>query len=164
MSKVTKLAERLESEYDAKSARYDGVMLHNKCVANTLETIIAILMVLIGTGGVTGLFSTIATFDDSTDAMTIATTVGSTVVSIAFAVLVAYDKVMDPRGKQQMYAASSDACASMVAAARAVTRVKHTSNQSVVNVENVLISTLTALETSLSDNLPPLNPASKKHV
>jgi hypothetical protein len=158
----TKTAEQLVADFGARAARYDAIVLHNRCVANVLETIVAICMVVLGSSSVVGIFSAINALGEGGNVGAAVWAFVPTLINIIMAAIMAYLKVMQPREKQAAYGAASSACATVATVSKVVSRADLGDEQDKTDLlSNLLSSTLTALEAAAIDDQPPL-PNEKK--
>jgi hypothetical protein len=161
-------AAALQRDYEERAGRYDGLVVKNRTTATIVETIVAICLVLVGSSSIAGGFSSInAAIDSADDAGVSAWDVVYAflvpLVSLVAAVLGAYLKVCNPRGKQQLFGSASDACGAVSSVAKivAATRLGSDGDQTLA-LSNMVSSMLTTLETAATDNQPPLAPAPTK--
>jgi hypothetical protein len=127
------------------AAEYDVRTLENRKTANRLELLMAICTVVIGTGGVAGLFMT--AWDDLTYAAG-----ATTVVQLLTAFVSAYLQVYRPRQKETAY---SNASASNAAIARAANYAADMDSPSESTIKGIIHS----LEASFSDDNPLIDKA-----
>lgn len=159
----TKTAEQLVADFGARAARYDAIVLHNRCVANVLETIVAICMVVLGSSSIVGIFSAINALGEEGGNVSAAIwAFVPTLLNIIVAAVMAYLKVMQPREKQAAYGSASAACATVATVSKVVARADlGDAADKTILLGNLISSALTALEAASIDDQPPL-PGEKK--
>lgn len=153
-------ARDLDEAYSHQAARYDALVVHWRTRATLLELVIAVGMVLIGTGGALGIYQQLGSIeiDPAAGAAAYAAAAAQllpALATIVVAVLTAYVGVVQPRQKQATFGAASEACATVAMAARATAELD-LSNSTLTTYCNAISGIYTSLESSAVDNQPPL--------
>lgn len=157
-------ARALDETYGHNAGRYDKLVVFWRGRATTIELVVAILMVGVGAGGSVGAFNQVSALYHSPEATSVMGWVLALlpmIASIVVGLATAYIGVVNPRGKQSMFGAASESCASLATAARVVSKANlNGATESVWR--NLVNSVLTSLESSAVNDMPPLAPEKTK--